>query len=76
VINDVPYGVLQGGRLMKVHLAPGTYRIIATGTGANPSIYTGKMVIQKDGAKTQVYRIQPRRKAAKEFNAYTTIMVQ
>ncbi len=47
-INDTPYGVLRGGKTMKVYLAPGIYTIEAAGTGNNHSISSRKLVVRQN----------------------------
>jgi len=47
-INDVPYGVLESGKTMKVYLAPGNYIIQATNTSNPSAVYTGRLLVQEE----------------------------
>ena len=47
-INDVPYGVLESGKTMKVYLSPGNYIIQATSTSNPSSVYTGRLLVQEE----------------------------
>jgi|GEM_PF-1516799 len=47
-INNVPYGVLESGKTMKVYLSPGNYIIQATNTSNPSAVYTGRLVVQEE----------------------------
>ena len=47
-INNVPYGVLESGKTMKVYLSPGNYIIQATSTSNPSAVYTGRLVVQDE----------------------------
>jgi serine/threonine protein kinase len=47
-INNVPYGVLESGKTMKVYLSPGNYIIQATSTSNPSAVYTGRLVVLEE----------------------------
>jgi serine/threonine protein kinase len=47
-INNVPYGVLENGKTMKVYLSPGNYIIQATSTSNASAVYTGRLVVLEE----------------------------
>jgi hypothetical protein len=47
-INNVPYGVLENGKTMKVYLSPGNYIIQATSTTNSSAVYTGRLVVLEE----------------------------
>ncbi|HLZ87192.1 MAG TPA: hypothetical protein VKQ52_08130, partial [Puia sp.] len=46
-INDIPYGVLEGGKTMRVYLVPGDYTIQASTIGNHPEVYTRRLVVTR-----------------------------
>jgi hypothetical protein len=47
LVNNTPYGVLEGGKTMKIYLDPGDYTIVAAGIGNRPAHYTQRLVVQE-----------------------------